>query len=77
MKKEEAEAKARIYCGPDWFCPVIRSNCREDCLCYEKARTINTEGRQWAGSNYEFKDPEAWRVVPPSCSNHMITGEET
>ena len=46
---------------PKWWCPLLNSNCRTDCVCWVGA-SINSNYTGFVG------------VYPPRCDNAMFSG---
>ena len=62
MTKEEADKKlSKHQAKPLGFCPVIKTECRLDCVSYEKPRVVNQYGK------FFYFQQE-------SCSSPLVTG---
>lgn len=53
--------------GPGGFCPVIRDNCRFDCICWQPATTREIK-------RFNDKENSTWRFVPGRCNHPFISG---
>lgn len=65
--KEEAEkmVESMKALSPTGFCPLIRSECRGDCICYIEPRMVNTG---WQSTSPSDK----WYVYDGHCGNGMF-----
>lgn len=66
MKKEEAEKKLKEYQVEERsdtnYCPLIKEQCRHDCVCFEKAN-IRETSKYGDDCYYPYKH---------SCNNAMF-----
>lgn len=51
------------------FCPQIGSDCRTDCVCYQKSMVA------LANFNYGKSKDKEYRIRPPCCIHPFILGE--
>ena len=65
--QEEADAKAKELDAQDaeWFCPLIKEQCRKTCVCFSKASIVCRK-----------YDKVPFTVYPPRCENAMFTEHE-
>jgi hypothetical protein len=62
-KREDAEWEAEKInknFEPEWFCPLIKGQCRKDCVSYEESVVTQAAGTWWAHQ--------------PSCNSPLVTG---
>ena len=70
MKYESLEAaqealKSNVDVIP--FCPITKSMCRWDCVCYVRAMVVSNARM--------FDPPSSWWIKSGYCNNHMFHGE--
>jgi|GEM_PF-958870 len=70
MKLKQAEAKLAVInsADPVWFCPLINTKCRIDCVNFQKAHILGPE------RNLSDVDADEFDVVGYMCSNTQFTG---
>lgn len=76
MLKEEAEKEVeelRKLKKQSWYCPLIKSFCRTDCIAYYKPALQRGKllkmGETSAESTYD------WEVSSAACMCHSIVGQ--
>lgn len=76
MTKAEAEKQVTELNSktPDWFCPLIRSMCRTDCIVYVKAFHY-TEHPQTNGKLVDIKRDD-YQIQEAFCNNAMFVEME-
>jgi hypothetical protein len=73
ITKAEAERRLRVAMHSLWFCPLARSTCDPNCICFRKGRVLPDHGVL----DHEVRDdgPD-WRLEPPHCTCYTLTGPE-
>lgn len=61
-EKEAQEALDKANKETLGFCPLIKSGCQKNCVCYENGYILAPD----------FKP--SWKLEPPYCSNVLISG---
>uniref|UniRef100_A0A6M3KQ99 Uncharacterized protein n=1 Tax=viral metagenome TaxID=1070528 RepID=A0A6M3KQ99_9ZZZZ len=77
MTKAEAEKEVEELNnskGPSWFCPLIKGDCRQDCITYVEA-FYYTENPRSGGNLVDVKRND-YHVQQPFCNNAMFVEME-
>ena len=72
MTREEAEKELEKRRNPQaikslGFCPLIKTQCRVDCVCYQPARIYSRE---------TSRKVTYWDIIDEACTSPMLSAQE-